>query len=867
MSRLIVKNLANSVTEEKLRECFGVKGIITDVQLKFTKDGKFRHFGFVGFKSAEEALSAKEYLDGTFIRGTKIQVAVCADLGDDKKPKAWSKYAADSTAYKKEHKDELKKEEEERSKAKQEEKKKKKKSKNSELIEKHKDDPLFAEFLETHGKSLDELVEKEPEGKEENKSASKDLDEEDDQPNDKEANKQISDLEYLKSITENTEGKEKRKKKEKVPKPALRNTLFTIKIRGLGMKHKKKDIKQFFGTVKPKSVRLCSKVKGIAYVGFNTEKEMKQALKKHKSFLEGKQLQVSAYGTPKEQSGEEAKDKWKQQEESVKNEESIAESGCIFVRNLSYTTSQEDLEPLFSQYGPVTEVSVPIDRLSRKMKGFACITFMVPENAVKAYTALDGTVFQGRMLHLLPGKTKKSFTEMAEEDGLSFKQRQALKKKAQSGSSHNWNSLFLGQNAVVDAMAKSYNTSKERVLDSESGDSVAVRLALGETQIVLDTKNFLERNGVSLDAFNQAPKSRSKNTILAKNLPAETTAEELREMFGKHGELGRLVLPPSGVTAIIEFCDPSEAKTAFTKLAYTKFKHLPLYLEWAPEETFSVQTKPKSKKQPAKKQENGSNVETDEGQQKEEQAAEEEEEKEEEEVQAENDTTLFVKNLNFSTSEDALRQHFAKCGKLARVSVARKNDTKNVGKTLSMGYGFVQFLRKSCADKALKTLQHSMLDEHAIELKRSNRSLQGDVATTRKQAAVGKQTGNKIIVRNIPFQATNKEVRDLFKVFGELKAVRLPRKMVGTGPHRGFAFVEFCGKGDAKRAFDALCQSTHLYGRRLVLEWAAPEESIDELRKRTAQHFHQDGPGSSAKQSRKSVLKMDLSNKEDDDDD
>jgi multiple RNA-binding domain-containing protein 1 len=39
-------------------------------------------------------------------------------------------------------------------------------------------------------------------------------------------------------------------------------------------------------------------------------------------------------------------------------------------------------------------------------------------------------------------------------------------------------------------------------------------------------------------------------------------------------------------TAIVEFLEPSEAKAAFTKLAYTKFKHLPLYLEWAPSDTF-----------------------------------------------------------------------------------------------------------------------------------------------------------------------------------------------------------------------------------------------------------------------------------------
>lgn len=41
-----------------------------------------------------------------------------------------------------------------------------------------------------------------------------------------------------------------------------------------------------------------------------------------------------------------------------------------------------------------------------------------------------------------------------------------------------------------------------------------------------------------------------------------------------------------------------------------------------------------------------------------------------------------------------------------------------------------------------------------------------------------------------------------------------------------------------QRAFESLCSSTHLYGRRLVLEWAEDEDSVDALRKRTAEHFH-----------------------------
>lgn len=76
-----------------------------------------------------------------------------------------------------------------------------------------------------------------------------------------------------------------------------------------------------------------------------------------------------------------------------------------------------------------------------------------------------------------------------------------------------------------------------------------------------------------------------------------------------------------------------------------------------------------------------------------------------------------------------------------------------------------------------------------------------------------------------------------FRTFGELKGLRMPKKMVGTGSHRGFAFVEYNSKVEARAAMESMCQSTHLYGRRLVLEWAQAGENIDEMRKRTADQF------------------------------
>jgi multiple RNA-binding domain-containing protein 1 len=49
--------------------------------LKYAKDGKFRHFGFVGFKAEEEAQNAAEYFNNTCIKASRIKVELCAGLG------------------------------------------------------------------------------------------------------------------------------------------------------------------------------------------------------------------------------------------------------------------------------------------------------------------------------------------------------------------------------------------------------------------------------------------------------------------------------------------------------------------------------------------------------------------------------------------------------------------------------------------------------------------------------------------------------------------------------------------------------------------------------------------------------------------
>ena len=88
-------------------------------------------------------------------------------------------------------------------------------------------------------------------------------------------------------------------------------------------------------------------------------------------------------------------------------------SGRLFVRNLSYLSTESDLKTLFDEYGTLTELILPIDETTDKPKGFCFVEYQMPENAVKALNALDGTIFMGRILHILPGKErdKPAFTQ------------------------------------------------------------------------------------------------------------------------------------------------------------------------------------------------------------------------------------------------------------------------------------------------------------------------------------------------------------------------------------------------------------------------------------------------------------------------
>ena len=308
---------------------------------------------------------------------------------------------------------------------------------------------------------------------------------------------------------------------------------------------------------------------------------------------------------------------------------------------------------------------------------------------------------------------------------------------------------------------------------------------------------------------------RSNTTLLVKNLPHDTVSSELLKMFSKFGPIGNFILPPSKTVALIEYVEPVEARNAFKNLAYKKFMHVPLYLEWAP---LDIIDKSKIAKSATSEQSTA--------------AAAKMEGVDDTDDEVLEDTgnvysTLYVKNLSFQTTESSLKNHLSDMGALSGfrcLSIPEKVSSSKGSNRLSMGFGFIEYSSLPCAQDAMRRLHESLLDEHTLDIKPSQKRV--SVANKPNMISTKQKASSKLLVKNIAFQATKSELKALFSTYGTVKRVRIPKKLGNS--HRGFAFVDMSSGQEALNAMDSL-RHTHFYGRHLIIEAAKQDEDDEEF--------------------------------------
>jgi len=78
----------------------------------------------------------------------------------------------------------------------------------------------------------------------------------------------------------------------------------------------------------------------------------------------------------------------------------------VYVGNMNYSTAENQLRDLFTQYGNVTSVNIIVDRYTGKAKGFGFVEMETEEEARAAIEALNGFEFMGRQLRVNEAEDK-----------------------------------------------------------------------------------------------------------------------------------------------------------------------------------------------------------------------------------------------------------------------------------------------------------------------------------------------------------------------------------------------------------------------------------------------------------------------------
>ncbi|KAF8102905.1 hypothetical protein N665_0190s0022 [Sinapis alba] len=792
MSRICVKNLPKEVAEARLRDVFSKKGEITDAKLLRSKEGRSRQMAFIGFRSEQEAQEAIKYFHNSYLDTFRISVEVARKVGDENAPRPWSRHS-------------LKKEEKLN-----ENGKKNKTGKKEEEV----DDPLREEFLDVMLRGKSKIWSNDTSVAPSVKVASKEkvLVKKADEP-------VVSDGAERKDAKRSSDTEKSKKKNVVAPTDDV------------------SDLEYFKSRVK----------KNLSDSDSDSETGSDEAEADDddddgggEADADGDDGDVRIFpvdGDDDEAGGVEndgdddameveEEDDGNMAQDSKPDSDDVLQTGRLFVRNLPYTATEEDLMEHFRPFGEISEVHLVLDRETKRSKGVAYILYTVPENAARAMEVLDNDFFQGRLLHVLPAKPRETSDKQVDDTSSlskTFKQKKEEQRKASEagGNTKAWNSLFMRQDTILENTVRVYGVSKSELLDRESDDP-AVRLALAETKVIAETKESLAKAGVnvaSLEEFAAGKgdeKNRSKHILLVKNLPFASTEKELAQMFGKFG-IEKIILPPTKTMALVVFLEPADARSAIKKMAYKRYKDAPLYLEWAPADILEPKTLPENNEEKSVAGENDVrriNLE--------------------QEVNIDPDVTesnvLHVTNLSFKTTDESLKTHLealVKQGKILSVKIMKH--VKN-GKNVSSGYGFLEFDSVETATSVYRDLQGTSVDGHALKLRFTEHKRRDTVGRGSEKIST------KLHVKNVAFEATEKELRQLFSPFGQIKGLRLPKRNIGQ--YAGYAFVEFMTKQEASNAKKAL-SSTHFYGRHLVIEWAKDDNSMEEKRRRSAAKYQE----------------------------
>ncbi|XP_058086819.1 heterogeneous nuclear ribonucleoprotein Q-like isoform X2 [Magnolia sinica] len=208
----------------------------------------------------------------------------------------------------------------------------------------------------------------------------------------------------------------------------------------------------------------------------------------------------------------------------------------IFIGGVPRDATEEDLRGLCESFGDIAEIKLVKDKETGDNKGYAFISFKTKEVAQQAIEDLHNKVFKGKTLRcslaqvkyrLFIGKIPKSLTEedlrkAIETNGPGVENIELLKDPQNPSRNRGFAFVEYYNHACAEYARKNMSSTKFKL----DGSTPTISWA--------DPKSAPDSSAAA-----------QVKAVYVKNLPDNTTPEQLKELFERHGEVTKVVMPPA----------------------------------------------------------------------------------------------------------------------------------------------------------------------------------------------------------------------------------------------------------------------------------------------------------------------------------
>ncbi|KAE9333000.1 hypothetical protein PF008_g14663 [Phytophthora fragariae] len=437
----------------------------------------------------------------------------------------------------------------------------------------------------------------------------------------------------------------------------------------------------------------------------------------------------------------------------------------VFVRNLPFGVTQEELEHVFSEIGPVRKIDVIKDKGKRKSemltRGFAFVKFAVESDAAVAVEKLNKSDFQGRKMLI------DYAMEKGKRRGLAGKTKPAVEEKPEQAKQEEQEQV---QEDVEMEQAEQTEEDQEKAKKERKAAKEKRRAA---------------------KAAKKAAKAEAKSEVKTEAKAKETPVDAEPEVKAKSKEVKQEVKPEAAAAPKAKAPASSDSKTRVQSERNARRRQHREFLRDV-------------------------------------------ERRKEAEAGLEQKSVLI-----FGLGADVTQKHVLK--KAKKVGAVEKVELKEEART-GKSYALVQFKTTKDAALAVAKLDHHIFKGSVLQVKSAAKAVvaddKGSAGKPGHPKHAAEAEGLRLIVRNLAFQTTDKDLEKLFEVHGPLFEVRVVRMPVEEdkkkseegadgeakdepvlGRSRGFGFVQYRDVADARAAVEKL-NGTKLKGREMIVDFA-----------------------------------------------